>query len=143
MRDPHAERGSSTAETTIIISVIALVLMFAVVVGRITVATAAVEAAARDAARQASMARTASEAEANAASSAEESLRSRGVSCEALAVDTETGGFAQEAGTPAVVVAHVSCTVPLEDVGFPGFGGGMVREASFTSPLDPYRGRQE
>lgn len=139
----NKERGSSTAETTIIIGVIVLVLMFAVIVGRITVATAAVEAAARDAARQASIARTAAHAGTAATSSAQESLRSRGVSCSAVNVQVDTGGFARPVGTPAVVSATVSCTIPFQDISFPGFPGSVVREARFTSPLDPYRGRDQ
>lgn len=137
------ERGSSTAETTIVMGVIVLVLMFAVVVGRITVTTAAIEAAARDAARQASVARTAADARTNARSSAQESLAGRDVNCEALDVQMDTQGFSRRVGTPAAVTAHVSCSIPLADVGFPGLPGHVVREASFTSPLDPYRGREE
>ncbi|MGP3921307.1 TadE/TadG family type IV pilus assembly protein [Nonomuraea sp. 10N515B] len=136
------DRGSATVEAMLAITAIVLVILLGVAGGRITVASAAVEAAARDAARQASIARTASEAQANAQASAQDSLSSRGVSCTSVSVQVSTAGFSRPVGSPAIVSATVSCTVPLGDVAFPGLPGSVHRTASFTSPLDPYRGRE-
>ncbi|WP_433498865.1 TadE/TadG family type IV pilus assembly protein [Sphaerimonospora sp. CA-214678] len=135
------ERGSATVEAMLAITAIVLVVLLAIAGGRITVATAAVEAAARDAARQASIARSAAEAEARATSSARDSLSSRGVRCTSVSVKVNTAGFGRLVGRPSAVTATVSCSVPLDDVAFPGLPGSVVRRASFTSPLDPYRGR--
>jgi Tfp pilus assembly protein PilX len=136
-----ADRGSATVEMVIVMPVVVLVVMLAVVGGRVTVAQAAVEAAARDAARQASIARTASQARTNAISSASASLKSRGILCESQSISVDVRGFAREVGLPAVVSATISCAVPLKDIGIPLLPGVSVRKASFTSPLDPYRGR--
>ncbi|GAA3120139.1 hypothetical protein GCM10010466_08710 [Planomonospora alba] len=123
------------------ITALVLVLLFGAAAGRVAVVTAAVEAAARDAARQASISRAGSAAGAKARESAQESLRSQGVSCMSVDVRVDTGGFGRPVGTPATVSASVSCTVPLSDLAFPGLPGSVVRRATFTSPLDPYRGR--
>lgn len=137
-----SDRGSATVESMFAITAIVLVILLGIAGGRVTVAGAAVEAAARDAARQASIARTAAEAGAKAQASARKSLNSRGVRCASVSVEVNTGGFGRPVGNPATVSATVSCTVPLEDVLFPGLPGTVRRQASFTSPLDPYRGRE-
>jgi Flp pilus assembly protein TadG len=136
------QQGSVTVEAILAITVIVLVILFGVAVGRITVAGAAVESAARDAARQASMARTAATAARNAELSARESLTGHDVHCTAVTVKVNTAGFSRPVGTPADVSATVSCTVPLADVAFPGLPGNIERHATFLSPLDPYRTRR-
>ncbi|MFI6326524.1 TadE/TadG family type IV pilus assembly protein [Nonomuraea sp. NPDC050556] len=135
------ERGSATIEAMLAIPAVVLVILLGVAAGRITVATAAVEAAARDAARQASIARTAGEASSRAQASARDSLNSRGIRCTSVTVQVSTAGFGRPVGSPATVSATVTCTVPLEDVAFPGLPGSVRRQATFASPLDPYRGR--
>ncbi|GAA3624281.1 hypothetical protein GCM10022419_132350 [Nonomuraea rosea] len=135
------ERGSVTVEAILAIPAIVLVLLLAVAAGRITVASAAVEAAARDAARQASIARGAAAASRTAQASARESLAGQDVNCTTVTVKVDTKGFSRPVGTPAGVSATVSCTVPLADLAFPGLPGSVERHATFMSPLDPYRGR--
>jgi Flp pilus assembly protein TadG len=135
------ERGSVTVEAMLAITAIVLVILLGVAAGRITIASAAVEAAARDAARQASIARTPAEASTNAEASARDSLTSQDVSCTAVKVTVSTKGFSRPVGTSADVAATVSCTVPLADVALPGLPGSVERHATSTSPLDPYRGR--
>lgn len=136
-----SERGSVSAEAIFAIAAIMLVLLFGVAAGRVVVATFAVEAAARDAARQASIARNAADARAKATARATTSLGSSGVSCEAVTVQVDTSGFGRPVGSPASVNATVTCIVPLADLAFPGLPGSVVRQANFSSPLDPYRGR--
>ncbi|MFI7114472.1 TadE/TadG family type IV pilus assembly protein [Nonomuraea sp. NPDC050227] len=135
------EQGSVTVEAILAITVIMLIILFGVAVGRITVAGAAVEAAARDAARQASIARTAAAAAREAKASGQESLTGHDVHCRAVAVTVNTKGFSRPVGTPADVSATVSCSVPLADVAFPGLPGSIERHATSLSPLDPYRTR--
>ncbi|WP_182884210.1 TadE/TadG family type IV pilus assembly protein [Microbispora sp. H10885] len=136
------DRGSATVEAMLAITAIVIVILLGVAGGRITVASAAVEAAARDAARQASIARSAAEAGRTAESSARDSLRNRGVRCDSVSVRISISGFSRPVGSPATVSATVSCSVPLDDVAFPGLPGSVARRATFTSPLDPYRGRE-
>lgn len=133
--------GSATAEAMLALTAIMLVILLGVAGGRITVATAAVEAAARDAARQGSIGRSAAEAERRATSSAQDSLSGRGIRCTSVSVQVNTAGFSRRVGSPATITATVSCSVPLNDVAFAGLPGSILRRAAFTSPLDPYRGR--
>lgn len=135
------DHGSVTAEGIFAITAVMLVLLLGAAAGRVMVATFAVESAARDTARQASIARTAAEARANALGSAATSLSSSGVTCEAVDVRVNTAGFGRPVGSPATVQATIRCTVPLADLAFPGLPGSVVRQATATSPLDPYRGR--
>ncbi|MFC5829526.1 TadE/TadG family type IV pilus assembly protein [Nonomuraea insulae] len=136
-----SERGSVTVEAILAIAAIMLLLLFGVAAGRITIAGAAVEAAARDAARQASIARTATAAKASAEASARASVDAQAVSCTSIKVKISTKGFSRPVGEPGDVSATVSCTVPLADVTFPGLPGSVERQATSTSPLDPYRSR--
>ncbi|MEW9532862.1 TadE/TadG family type IV pilus assembly protein [Microbispora sp. NPDC049125] len=136
------DRGSATVEAMLAITAIVLVILLGVAGGRITVASAAVEAAARDAARQASIARSAAEAGRRAGASARESLSSRGVRCTSVSVQVSTSGFSRPVGSPATVSTTVACFVPLDDLAFPGLPGNVWRRATATSPLDPYRGRE-
>ena len=137
----QADRGSLTVETMIAIPVIVLVLLLGVGAGRVTMALSAVDAAARDAAREASIARNPAAAQSTATESAMASLHGSGLRCEAITVQVDTSGFSRPVGTYAAVSAWVRCRVPLSDLGFPGMPGGVVKQARWTSSLDPFRGR--
>jgi hypothetical protein len=52
-----------------------------------------------------------------------------------------TAGFAKPVGTPAVVAATVTCVVDLSDLAMPGLPGDRALTSTFTSALDPFRGR--
>lgn len=136
----RCDRGSVTLELVIFAPALIIMLLFVVAAGRIAQAHQAVEAAARDAARQASIARDPATARANATSSAQASLDREGLNCPAR-VSVDTSGFARPVGTPATVTTHVSCTVQLADVSLAGVPTTTVN-ARFTSPIDPFRGRQ-
>ena len=45
-------------------------------------------------------------------------------------------------GQAATVTATISCTARLSDIALPGLPGAKTLTASFTSPIDTYRGRQ-
>jgi Flp pilus assembly protein TadG len=136
----HADRGSVTLELVILAPALIIMLLFVVAAGRIAQAHQAVEAAARDAARQASIARDPATARANATSSAQAALTREGLNCPAQ-VSVDTSGFARPIGTPATVTARVTCTVHLADVALAGVPTTTV-SSHFTSPIDPFRGRQ-
>ena len=134
------ERGSVTLELAILAPALIIALLFVIAAGRIAQAHQAVEAAARDAARQASIARDPATARTNATASAQAALSREGLSCPAR-VSVDTSGFARPIGAPAIVTTHVTCTVHLADVSLAGVPTTTVR-ASFSSPIDPYRGKQ-
>jgi Flp pilus assembly protein TadG len=136
----HTDRGSVTLELVIFVPALIIMLLFVIAAGRIAQAHQAVEAAARDAARQASIARDPATAQANATSSAQAALTREGISCPAH-VSVDTSGFSRPVGAPATVTAHVTCTVQLADVALAGVPSSTV-SSHFSSPIDPFRGRQ-
>jgi Flp pilus assembly protein TadG len=136
----HRDRGSVTLELVIFGPALIITLLFVIGAGRIAQAHQAVEAAARDAARQASIARDPATARANATTSAQAALSREGLSCQAQ-VSVDTSGFARPLGAPATVTARVACTVRLTDIALAGVPTTTV-SSRFTSPIDPFRGRQ-
>jgi Flp pilus assembly protein TadG len=134
------DRGSVTLELVIFAPALIIALLFVIAAGRIAQAHQAVEAAARDAARQASIARDPATARTNATTSAQAALTREGLSCPAQ-VSVDTSGFARSLGAPATVTARVTCTVHLADVALAGVPTTTV-SSRFTSPIDPFRGRQ-
>ncbi|RFS81468.1 TadE-like protein [Actinomadura pelletieri DSM 43383] len=136
----YGDRGSVTLELVVFAPALIVMLLFVIAAGRITQAHQAVEAAARDAARQASIARDPATAQTIATSSAQAALTREGMNCPAH-VSVDTSGFARPLGTAATVTAHVTCTVQLADVSLAGVPTTTVK-SHFTSPIDPYRGRQ-
>ena len=111
MRHANREQGSATIEAVIGVPAFLLFVLLIIAAGRIAVARQAVEASAAEAARSASIARTKSQAEANAASGAATSLRNQGVRCTSQHVDIDTSGFAAPVGTPASVTATMSSPI--------------------------------
>ena len=136
----QAEAGDAALELIILAPVLLAIIGLVIAAGRTSVAQGSVDAAARDAARQASIARSPAEAEAAARLSAVAALSQDGLNC-APVVNVDTSGFAAPLGQPADVTATVSCTVPLSDLVVPGLPGSQTLTYSFTSPLDPFRGR--
>jgi Flp pilus assembly protein TadG len=137
-RDPEA--GDAALELIILAPVLLALIALVIAAGRMSVARGSVDAAARDAARQASLARSPGEARIAAELSAQAALRQDGLDCTpTVAVDTV--GFGVPLGEPAQVSATVTCQVPLADLVVPGLPGSATLSYTFTSPLDPYRGR--
>jgi Flp pilus assembly protein TadG len=136
----HRDRGSVTLELVIFGPVLVIALLFVIGAGRVAQAHQAVEAAARDAARQASIARDPATARTNATTSAQAALSREGLGCQAQ-VSVDTSGFTRPLGVPATVTARVACTVHLADVALAGVSTTTVT-SRFTSPIDPFRGRQ-
>ncbi|MEU8073095.1 TadE/TadG family type IV pilus assembly protein [Micromonospora sp. NPDC049151] len=137
----RGQRGSVSIEMAVVAPAILALFAGAVIGGRVNLARQALEASAYDAARTASLARTASEANAEALSAATSTLDAQGLSCASLNVTVSTAGFGVPVGQPATVTATVTCTATFSDVALPGMPGTVPLSASFTSPLDTYRSR--
>jgi Flp pilus assembly protein TadG len=134
------ERGNAALELIILAPVIILMICMMIAAGRLAIAHGSVSAAARDAARQASIERSPQAAQAAAFSSAASTLAAENLNC-TPSISLNTSQFARPVGQPAVVSATVRCRVSLSDLILPGLPGSVMLHATFTSPLDPYRGR--
>ncbi|MBV7674261.1 pilus assembly protein [Streptomyces halstedii] len=141
-RARRRDRGSYSVETAVLAPVGIALLLLMLAFGRVTDAEGAVDSAARAAARAASLERDASSAQSAARAAAERSLQGEGITCRTSNVTVSTGGYSLDVGVEADVEATVSCTADLSDIGLPGLPGTKTLRASWTSPLDTYRGRQ-
>jgi Flp pilus assembly protein TadG len=136
------EAGNAPLELMILAPVIMLLICLVIAAGRTTIAQGSVDAAARDAARQASIARSPEAAVAAAYASARSELSGENLNCTpVIQMPGVYRDFAAPVGTPAAVTARVTCRVSLADLLIPGLPGSKTLRASFTSPIDPYRGR--
>ncbi|WP_344406866.1 TadE family protein [Streptomyces longisporus] len=136
------DRGSASVEVAVIAPAIIALLGLMVAFGRVTDADGAVDAAAHAAARAASLERDATSAQTQARAAADDSLSGDGVTCQSTDVTVDTSGYSLDVGQAATVSATVSCTARLSDIGLPGLPGAKTLTATFTSPIDTYRGRQ-
>jgi Flp pilus assembly protein TadG len=139
MRRP--ERGSAAIETAIGVPAFVLFIALIIGAGRIAIARQSIEAAAAEGARSASIARTQSAADHDAAASAAATLDNQQLQCATTLVVVDTSDFARPVGTPGVVSVTVTCVVNLSDVAIPGLPGTLPITRTMTSPLDTYRGR--
>ncbi|PVC82013.1 TadE/TadG family type IV pilus assembly protein [Streptomyces sp. CS014] len=135
------DRGSYSLETAILAPVMISLLLLMVAFGRVTEADGAVDSAARAAARAASLERDAGSAQSAALAAADRSLHGEGITCTVSSVEIDTGGFSLDLGVDAVVTATIACTANLSDIGLPGLPGAKTLTASWSSPIDTYRGR--
>ena len=120
------ERGSATVEAVIGVPVFVLLILLAIMGGRVSLAKQSVDAAAADAARVASLSRDAATA--------------KSITCLDTTITVDTAALRRPAGTPGVVTATVSCTLRLADLGLPGTASRTIT-ATVTSPLDTWRER--
>ncbi|WP_405723067.1 TadE/TadG family type IV pilus assembly protein [Streptomyces sp. NBC_00046] len=141
-RGLRRDRGSYAVETAVLAPVMIALLLLMIAFGRVTDADGAVDSAARAAARAASLERDAGSAQSQAQAAAARSLQGEGITCRASSVVVDTAGYALDIGVEANVTATVACTANLSDIGLPGLPGAKTLTASWTSPIDTYRGRQ-
>ena len=141
MTTTGGDRGSAVIETVIVVPAFLLFVLLIVAGGRIMLAQQAVQAAAADAARTASISRTQAAAEHAGRAGAAASLTNQGLRCSSEQVSVDTHGFGSPVGTPAKIVATVTCQVDLFDLTVPGIPGSRRITATMTSPLDTYRER--
>lgn len=132
----RTERGSVSVELVLLTPVLVGLMVLTVAFGRLQAAKADIEASSRAAARAASMERTAATARAAGQRAALRELTASGYRCDALTVSIETGSFTAD----SAVTASVSCTVRLSDVAGMGIPSSHTLAASFTEPIDRYRG---
>ncbi len=151
----NRDRGSVSVEAAILAPAFIALLVLAGVAGRTAVAAEAVDAAAHDAARAASISRDAGTARREAREAAVRQLDWRGLNCTGTPTVTFSGtvdgqattfgaAYRSPVGRDASVTVRISCTVDLSDLRLDSVPGMPVRKtvsASFTSPLDRYRGR--
>jgi Flp pilus assembly protein TadG len=135
-----AEAGNAALEAVILAPVLVLLICMVIAAGRISTAKGSVDAAARDAARQASLQRSPEAAQAAAVASATADITGDRLDCTPV-VNVDTSGFAVPLGEPANVSASVQCTVSLSGLVLPGLPGSETLTARFSSPIDPFRGR--
>ncbi|MGD8200920.1 TadE/TadG family type IV pilus assembly protein [Ornithinimicrobium sp. W1679] len=137
----RGQRGSISVEMVVLGPVLLLFVLAVLFAGRYALAQQAVQAAAAEAARAASIARSAEQASGAATGAASASLSNQDVRCATASVSVDTAAFASRPGTPGVVTASVSCQVDMSDLAFPGIPGNRTVEATMSSPVDTYRGR--
>jgi Flp pilus assembly protein TadG len=130
------ERGSAAAELTLLTPLLVLLLLFVVFCGRLADAKLRINDVAHQAARAATLARSPSQAIANAQATASAALRSAGITCQSLAVSTDTQG--PKPGSTVTVT--VTCNVGLGDLTSLGVPGSRTFESTFSSPVDVWRG---
>ena len=130
------DRGSASLELVLMTPALIALRLFVVLVGRLGQARGDVDRAARDAARAASIARTSDAAHDGAAAAARATLADGGVSCRSMTIDLDTGAFAPD----GAVHATVGCTVDLADLSLLGVPGSRTIKATFTQPVDAFRG---
>ena len=130
------DRGSASAEVVLLAPVLVLLLVFvAVVVHRGVDARLRLNDTAHQAARAASIERTGVRAAAQARSTAAVALTEAGITCQSLAVDTDSGGL-RPGGTVSVTV---TCGVDFGEAVLLGVPGGKRLSATAIEPVDTYR----
>lgn len=142
-RRPHRRRvvngdtGSASVELTIATPLlVAVLVLVAVVVHRGVDARLRLDDAAHQAARAASLARSPGAATLVADTTAAAALADAGVVCDPMTVEADTAQFVPG----GAVTVTVGCTVSHSDALFLGIPGSRLVTATFTSPVDAWRG---
>ena len=134
---PGRDAGTAVVELTLLAPLIVLVALLVVACGRAVESGIRVSDAAHQAARAASLARDPGVAQQAATDTADQALSTSGASCRSSRIDVDTSQF--RAGGHVSVT--VSCTVSVADLaGLPLPAGARTQTASFTSPVDTFRG---
>lgn len=136
-RDDGGEAGSADVVGCVYAAlVLAVVVVLAMLGGRVGEASTDVAEAARDAARAASLERSPAAARAAAAAAASSVLDRRSVACRELGVEVDAAAFVPGGS----VGVRVGCAVELSDLGLVGLSGTRTFEARAAAPVDLYRG---
>lgn len=133
------DRGSGEVTFAIALVVIMGVLALVMAGGRVSLMAQRITGVAGVAARDASLARSASDAESVAQTSARAALSGTGLRCENLQVNVDTSGFAAPPEAMPVVRVQVTCTVRLSDLAGTLLPGSRTLTDQAVSPLDPAR----
>jgi len=135
------DEGSVAIEAAIVLPPLIMFLCLAIAGGRLVMSGAKIDSAAEDAAREASIHRTAADAQDAAHAAALESLDDQGIRCASSSVSVNTGGLNVPVGQVGTVTVTVSCTVNLSDLLLPGVPGARTLTSTATSVVDQYRQR--
>ncbi|MFG1667638.1 TadE family protein [Streptomyces sp. Y7] len=131
----RVDGGSGTVELVVSIPVLLLMLWFLVFCGRMADSRLRIEDVAHQAARAASSARTSSGAEVRARTTAAAGLRDEGITCRSFEIvlkgDVQPGG---------ITTITLTCRVDLDDLALLQVPGSAALNATFSAPVDVYRG---
>lgn len=130
------ERGSATAEMVLLTPLLIIMLLFVVFCGRLADTRLRLNDVAHQAARAASMSRSTTGAQTDARATAQSALANAGITCQNLAVTVNDAGLRPG----STVSVDVQCTVGLSDLALLGVPGSTTLSATFSSPVDTYRG---
>lgn len=134
---PRRDRGSAAAELAVAAPILVLLFLAVIGCGRLVETRLRLGDAAHQAARAASLARDPATATSAAHATAGAALDTGGASCAQVAVNVDTSRF-RPGGS---VTVTLTCTVNLADVaGVPLPAGSHTQDASFTAPVDTWRG---
>ncbi len=134
----HDDAGSLVVELVVLTPVLFLLVLVAVVFGRVTGARQLITESARAGAQAAAVMPNASSAIAAAGQSAAVGTTGRHDPCIRTVVSTDVSQF-RPGGSVTVTVV---CTVDLADLAVPGLPGTATIRSSTTAPVDPYRSVQ-
>jgi Flp pilus assembly protein TadG len=121
-------------ELAIMTPVLVAFMMLMVGVGRIVNAQSQVDSAARDAVRNASIARSAADAQGRAQTAAADSMENFGW-CQGPTAQTDTGAWAPG----GLVSVTVTCDADLGGLTLIGLPGSKQMTGKATAPLDTFR----
>ncbi len=141
-RHGAAENGAVTTEVAVYVPAAVLLAGLVWAFGATATASSAVHSAATNAARQASIARTAGQAQRDATTTAHQTLDEHHMRCHTLTVTVDTYGFTVAVGQPAEVSVDVTCQISLADLYVPGLAGDKTIHEHAVSPLDTFRARR-
>ncbi|RAG86212.1 hypothetical protein DN069_07600 [Streptacidiphilus pinicola] len=127
------DRGSASVELVLLAPTLVLLLLCAVMLGRLVNARLDVDSAAQQAARAASLLRLPGQAQQVATQTARTALQETGRACHGFNVTTDTSRFT--AGGEVTVT--VACTTELSDLGLP-LPGSRVSRSTASVPVDSY-----
>jgi len=132
------ERGSLALELVVLTPVLVLTLwLVGALALRSMVAHAQTDGAARDAARAASLERSPAAAQRAAAQAAASSLQRARRTCQAIHFTADTQRFLPG----GAVQVTVTCTIRLRDLGLGFLPHHPATSATYTVPIDLYRGQ--
>ncbi|CAO5256674.1 tight adherence protein E [Frankia sp. AgKG'84/4] len=135
------DRGYASVELAALIPVIGLLIVALIAAGRYGVAREQVQQAAREAARAAALARSPAAAETAARAAAAGSLADSTWSCPHFTLTLDAAGLTVPVGQPGQVRVTIACQVPLQDLAGLPLPGQDTLSASFSAPVDQFRGR--
>jgi Flp pilus assembly protein TadG len=129
----RGDYGSASTELVLLTPLLVLVLLVAVALGRMASARIRVDDAAHQAARAATLARTTTQAQRQARSTADAALAASGTSCAHVIVTTDAGNLIPG----ALVHVKVVCTA---DLGLSGLPAHLAVTRTAVSVIDAFRG---